>query len=105
MNYDELCTSHLRCTANICPLDTDMNLRNYIPGDGLCVHILDFLEGKETPFDEQIKASEPTWRKLIPAHVLGGRLKSRQQVREHFSNKQKNRTSTLVGKQVEGQAI
>ncbi len=105
MNYDERCPTRLRCTANICPLDTDINRRNYIPGDGLCVHILDFLEGKETPFDDAIKTTEAIWRKKLPAHVLTVRLKSRQQVREHFSNRQKNRTSTLVGKQVERQAI
>ncbi len=94
MNYDEKCTSHLRCTSNICPLDPDIGLRNYIQGDGLCVHILDYLEGKATPFDNAIKQSKKVWRKKVPASVFQKRLKSRKQVRGYFKKGENNRVST-----------
>ena len=104
MNYDEKCSHHLKCSSNICILDSDIHLRNHIPVDGLCFHILDYCERKETLFDAEIKKTEGIWRAKIPAHVLAGRLKSRQQVRKHFENRQKSSTSANTGNQIVGQA-
>jgi hypothetical protein len=75
-------------------LDPDISLRNYIQGDGLCTHVLDYLEGKITPFDNEIKQSEKVWRKKIPDSVFQKRLKSRIQVRERFQKGENKRVST-----------
>jgi|GEM_PF-1336596 len=93
-NYDETCSHYLRCTSNICPLDPDIAFRNYIQGDGVCVHILNYLEGKETPFNDEIKRNEKVWRKKIPDSVFQKRLKSRIQVRERFQKVENKREST-----------
>jgi hypothetical protein len=79
--YEERCSSHLNCSANICPLDPDIVLRSHIQGDKICRHVLDHLEGKTTPFDSEIIATKEIWMEKYGEGNLARRIKSRQNVR------------------------
>lgn len=87
--YEEKCKFHLSCTSNICPLDPDIALRNYIPEDKSCKHIMLYLEGRETPFEKEIKETESIWRKKMGEWNIEKCLKGRERVRSAFRNAEK----------------
>jgi hypothetical protein len=77
----EKCSSNLSCTANVCPLDRDIALRSHIPGDKVCHWFLDHLEGKPTPFDEEILANKSIMQEKYGLNNLARRVAGREKLR------------------------
>jgi len=78
------------CSAPICPLDLKISKRMMLSSEKFCVFTLDYLEGKETPFDKEIKETERIWRKKIGESRLRARLKSRKRIRTLFRKEIQN---------------
>lgn len=89
VDFMQECRKYDSCSANICPLDPCIAKRTYAPGEPVCTMILDFLEGKETPFGEAIKNSKKYWTEKHGENLLADRIKSRKNVREYFSKREK----------------
>ena len=81
------CKKWGKCNAPICPLDLNISFRYMARNEKVCPYILDYLEGKETLFPDEIKDTEEIWRKKIGESVIRGKLKSRVKVREYFGQK------------------
>jgi hypothetical protein len=81
---EEHCKSFLSCECNICPLDRDICVRNFIPKDKICRRIVDYLEGKDTGFNDRIKETEIIWKKKIGEGRLKKRVNDRKRLREVF---------------------
>lgn len=82
-NIEDVCSYYYKCEVNICPLDPGIADRNYISGEKVCRKILDYLEGKPTKLDEQIRKTEHIWKAKY-GKKLEARLNSRMQIREAF---------------------
>ena len=82
---EELCKSFLSCECNLCPLDEGISERNFIPQDKVCRRIIDYLEGRDTGFNDRIKETEMIWRNKIGNARLQKRLEGRKKLREVFS--------------------
>jgi len=84
MTSIEICSSHLGCDANVCPLDSSINDRTYIKGEKICRKILDYMEGRDTGFNDRILETEAIWQKKYGQGNLERRLEGRQHIRKVF---------------------
>ena len=75
------------CSAPICPLDLK---RTMLSSEKICMFILNYLEGKKTPFDKEIRETERIWRKNIGESRLRKRLKARERIRTFFKKEVQN---------------
>ncbi len=83
----ENCPKFNSCEAPVCPLWEHLEGTINIGGnEPYCVYMLDYCEGKKTPIDYELKATEKIWRKILEKH-LDRKLKDRVRIRKHFAKK------------------
>jgi hypothetical protein len=97
----ERCISNLRCSVNVCPLYSDLVHLNHIPEDGFCHYILDYLEGTETPFDEEIRATEKLWKEKIGEGNLERRLAKRNVSKDYWQKRNEIERTVVIPSEFE----
>lgn len=81
-----LCSSWLRCNASVCPLYDQLEHTYHIQGDSRCTKILDYLEAslEDGDLKEEIRKTEPVWRKVLGEKLLAQWVEGRNKVRDYF---------------------
>jgi hypothetical protein len=70
--YD--CPKFISCSAPICPLDPDWNLRSYLDGERVCRYLTEYSKPTAKPIlkgvlaEELYQAIEQGYPKIIAAH-------------------------------------
>lgn len=92
LDHMEKCGSFDRCSASVCGLDRSGE-GSYVSGDKFCPLILDYLEGKEFPRKEAIKANEHLWRKHLSDKLIATRLTARNKLRGYWADRKAQKTN------------
>lgn len=89
----EECNRFDNCSASVCGLDPS-GRGSYVSGDKFCPLILDYLEGKEFPLKEAVKANEHLWRKHLSDKLITAKLAARKKLgvldRQEYSKNERN---------------
>jgi len=95
----EECSKFDKCSASVCGLDVSGD-GSYVSGDKFCPLILDYLEGKDFPLKEAVKANEHLWRKHLSDKLVAARLTARKKLRGYWTDKnapKANKTTSCKG--------
>lgn len=88
----ECCSRFDGCSASVCGLDVSGE-GSYVSGDKFCPLILDYLEGKEFPLKEAVKANERLWRKHLSDKLITARLTARKELRGYWAGRKASKTN------------